>query len=60
MRKKNKIKVTDFEERGGALKLRADGHNRSEITNTMYKMTDGLSIQQRRKMMENFYNRRVK
>lgn len=58
--RKNKIKVSDYESKNGIEKLERDGHSRESIMKTMYRKTDGMNVVQRRKLMQEFFNRRAK
>lgn len=53
-----KATMNDFEQPGGIAKLEKDGMNREQIMKNFYKVTDGLGTDQRREVIEEFFDRR--
>lgn len=55
---KYQIKLSDLEQQGNVAKLERDGFTRETITKSMYKLSDGMSQQQRTELMKKLYDRR--
>lgn len=55
---KYKIGINDLEQRHNIAKLERDGFKREEIHKTMYRETEGMNTQDRRKLMQTLYDRR--
>jgi hypothetical protein len=54
---KYKITPRDLDEKGGVERLEAMGHDRHTIHDAMFKITDGISNEDRTKLMSNLYKR---
>jgi hypothetical protein len=54
---KHKITPRDLDEKGGVERLEAMGHNRHTIHDAMFKITNGISNNDRTKLMQNLYKR---
>lgn len=57
MTSKYKITANDLDEKGGILRLEAMGHDRVSIHKAMFDITDGISNNDRTKLMKNLYTR---
>lgn len=57
MTSKYKITPRDLDENGGVMRLEAMGHDRVSIHKAMFDITDGISNQDRTKLMGNLYKR---
>jgi len=57
---KYKITPKILEERHNIAKLERDGFSREQIHKEMYKVTDGANTQERRRIMEQLYDRSEK
>ena len=55
--KKYRITEHHITQQGGIEKLKRDGYTRSEIMQTMYKVTDGANKDQRTKIVSELYNK---
>ncbi len=54
---KYKITANDLDQHGGVERLEAMGHDRTSIHEAMFYHTDGISNQDRTKLMKNLYTR---
>ena len=54
---RHKITANDLDERGGIERLEAMGHDRVSIHEAMFKITDGISNNDRTKLMQKLYTR---
>jgi hypothetical protein len=54
---KYKITANDLDVPGGIERLEAMGHNRHTIHEAMFKITDGISNNDRTRLMKNLYTR---
>lgn len=52
-----KITANDLDEKGGVERLEAMGHDRVSIHKAMFNITDGISNNDRTKLMKNLYTR---
>lgn len=54
-----KYKITPgmLERRGEVAKLERDGHTRESISKAIYRVTDGATVEQRRKIVSDLYER---
>ena len=54
-----KYKITPgmLETKGAISKLEKDGHTRESISKAMYNITDGATVEQRRKIVSDLYER---
>jgi len=57
MTSKYKITPRDLDEKGGVMRLEAMGHDRVSIHKAMFDITDGISNNDRTKLMGNLYKR---
>jgi hypothetical protein len=57
MSSKYKITANDLDEKGGIERLEAMGHDRVSIHQAMFKITDGISNNDRTALMKNLYTR---
>ena len=57
MTSKYKITPRDLDETGNVERLEAMGHDRHSIHDAMFKITDGISNQDRTALMKNLYKR---
>ena len=55
---KYKINATILSQKGEIAKLERDGHTRSDISKAMYRITDGATVEQRRKIVSDLYERK--
>lgn len=55
--KKYKITEHHITQPGGVEKMKRDGYTRSEIMQTMYKVTDGASQEQRTKIVSELFRK---
>ena len=54
---KYKLTANELERAGNIRKLESDGFTREQIHKEMYKVTDGMSTQQRTELMKKMYQR---
>ena len=54
---KYKLSYNDLTQQGSIHKLERDGFSREQITKQMYKVTDGATPAERRKMYQQMYDR---
>ena len=54
---KYKITANDLDQKGGVERLEAMGHDRVSIHKAMFDITDGISNNDRTKLMKNLYTR---
>lgn len=59
MTSKYKITANDLDQKGGVERLEAMGHDRASIHDAMFKHTDGISNQDRTKLMGKLYERQL-
>lgn len=59
MTNKHKITANDLDVKGGVERLEAMGHDRHSIHNAMFYHTDGISNNDRTKLMKNLYERQL-
>lgn len=59
MSTKYKITANDLDQKGGVERLEAMGHDRHTIHEAMFKITDGISNNDRTKLMKNLYERNL-
>ncbi len=59
MTSKYKITANDLDRKGGVERLEAMGHDRHSIHDAMFKHTDGISNNDRTKLMKNLYERNL-
>ena len=52
-----KIKFSDVDEKGGVERLEGMGHDRVSIHDAIYKMTDGISTNERTELVSKLYKR---
>ncbi len=57
MSSKYKIRPSDLDEKGGVERLEAMGHDRISIHKAMFDITDGISNNERTKLVGNLYKR---
>ena len=51
------IKMHDLEQKGGAAKLERDGYSREQIMKTMHYKTEGCSVDEKRDLVSNLFDR---
>jgi hypothetical protein len=54
---KYKINATMISQKGEIAKLERDGHSREDISKAIYRATDGATVEQRRKIVSDLYER---
>lgn len=54
---KYKLKISDLERIGGAVRLERDGYNREKVIKEMYKITDGATTRERQDIISKLYDR---
>jgi|GEM_PF-1577636 hypothetical protein len=59
MPSKYKITANDLDQRGGVERLEAMGHDRHTIHDAMFRHTDGISNNDRNKLMKRLYERNL-
>ena len=59
MTSKYKITANDLDVKGGVERLEAMGHDRHSIHDAMFHHTDGISNNDRNKLMKRFYERQL-
>lgn len=57
MTSKYKITANDLDREGGVERLEAMGHDRVSIHDAMFKITDGISNNDRTQLMQKLYKR---
>ena len=57
MKSKYKITANDLDQKGGVERLEAMGHDRHSIHDAMFNHTDGISNNDRTKLMRRLYER---
>lgn len=59
MTSKYKITANDLDAKGGVERLEVMGHDRHTIHEAMFKHTDGISNNDRTRLMKNLYERNL-
>ena len=59
MTSKYKITANDLDVKGGVERLEAMGHDRHSIHDAMFRHTDGISNNDRTKLMKRLYERQL-
>lgn len=57
MAEKYKININDLQTHGAVAKLERDGFTREKVISEMYKQTQGMSQQERTKLVSKLYDR---
>jgi len=58
MKKKYTLKLNDLEKKGGVERLMRDGFTRQDISQTLYKATEGASSRERESIMSQLHDKR--
>ncbi len=58
MKKKYTLKLNDLEKQGGSERLQRDGFSRQDISQALYKSTDGANSRDREAIMSKLYDKR--
>ncbi len=59
MTNKYKITANDLDQKGGIERLEALGHDRHSVHDAMFSITDGISNNDRTKLMKRLYERNL-